>query len=187
MIPIYEQGRGQGIGHSTRSFSERFTELCREHLSGGRARAFAFIFYDFHDRDFKRILKDQGVFAQLDRLSGNHLSIFYLHSGSQDTVERFNTEFLTRLGLEVRVRLPCVVFFRVSDDQMTDVAAVSLESASIIHGFHELHGIIEEYLAEAPVAVAEPSKYWRWVKSSSRFIGLETFRVWLKDILTHIM
>ena len=36
-----------------------------------RAKAFAFIFYDFTDSDLQKILKDQGVFARLDRLAGN--------------------------------------------------------------------------------------------------------------------
>jgi hypothetical protein len=74
MIPIYEQGRGKGIGHSSKSFSQRFEELCREHLQEGRARAFAFIFYDFEDQQFRTVLKDEGVFAKLDRLSGSNLS-----------------------------------------------------------------------------------------------------------------
>lgn len=187
MIPIYEQGCGRGIGHSIGSFSERFNEICAKHLSNGRARRFAFIFYDFHDLAFRRILKDSGVFAQLDRLSGNKISIFYLHSGGQDAVERFNSEFLARLDLGCSVRLPCVVFFQVSHNEINDVVAISLESSSIIHGFHELYGIIKDYTDESSFAFAGVSKYWRWVKGSSKFIGLETFRAWLKDVLTDLM
>lgn len=187
MIPIYEQGQGQGIGHSAQSFSDRFAELCQEHIARGRARAFAFIFYDFQDREFRRVLKDQGVFAKLDRLSGNDLSVFYLHSGSQYAHERFNSDFLSRLDLTERVSLPCVVFFRVSAEQITDITAIHLESASLIHGFHELHGIISHYISESLDAPRTESKYWQWIKSSSKFIGLEAFRAVIKDGLEKIM
>lgn len=32
MIPIYEQGSGQGIGHGREQFIKRFDEICAEHL-----------------------------------------------------------------------------------------------------------------------------------------------------------
>jgi hypothetical protein len=175
MVPIYQHGPGQGIGYSMKLFSEQFIKLCGEHLEGGRAKAFAFIFYDFEDLEFRRILDDQGVFTRLDRLSGDQLSIFYLNSGNETAVERFNAKFLSRLGFDQDVRLPCIVFFRVSDEQEIDVAAVTLENASIIHGFLELHENIKQYIAEVPVTV-EDSKYWKWFTSGAKFISLEALR-----------
>jgi hypothetical protein len=62
MIPIYEQGKGNGIGLSTSSFSERFEKLCAEHLQTKRAKAFAFIFYDFEDVDLRRVCKARPAF-----------------------------------------------------------------------------------------------------------------------------
>src|SRR6266699_5117226 len=76
MIPIYEQDSGKGIGYGLDSFLKRFEHICQEHVEAGRAKAFAFIFYDFNDQGLRTVLKDQGVFAQLDRLSGKNLSIF---------------------------------------------------------------------------------------------------------------
>jgi hypothetical protein len=187
MVPIFEQGRGKGIGHSVDSFSQWFSQLCEQHLHGGRARAFAFIFYDFSDSDFRQVLKDQGVFAKLDRLAGDRLSVFYLHSGTRHTVQRFNTEFLSRLGLQEQVTLPCVVFFKVSNGQIADVAAVHSESADLIHGFEELQAVISSYISESVVAHPAESKYWRWVRSGTKFIGVEAFRVWLKAALEHII
>ena len=32
MIPIFEQRTGKGVGHTKRAFSQRFEDLCREHL-----------------------------------------------------------------------------------------------------------------------------------------------------------
>src|SRR6266700_5291869 len=99
MIPIYEQGQGRGIAHGLDSFLDRFDAICQEHVTSKRAKAFAFIFYDFVDQDLRRILKNQGAFAQLDRLAGDDLSVFYLHMGRRDTVSKFNTAFLSKLGV----------------------------------------------------------------------------------------
>jgi hypothetical protein len=94
MIPIYEQGTGNGIGHSLDTFIQRFDSICTEHERSGRAKSFAFIFYDFNDSDLRRVLKNEGVFAQLDRLAGALLSIFYLHSGTRRSIGLFNAHFL---------------------------------------------------------------------------------------------
>src|SRR4051794_23909088 len=98
MIPIFEQGDGKGIGHGLDSFLVRFDAICREQLANDRAKAFAFIFYDF-ESDLRKLLKDQGVFAQLDRLAGGNLSVFYLHSGRRGTTDQFNATFLSKLGI----------------------------------------------------------------------------------------
>ncbi|MHC4112677.1 MAG: hypothetical protein ACYSUY_16515 [Planctomycetota bacterium] len=187
MFPIFEQGKGKGIGHSSRSFIDRFAGICQEHLRSGRARAFAFIFYDFLDQDFKRILKNHGVFVQLDRLSGTDLSVFYLHSGGRKAVDRFNAEFISRIGVEGDIRLPCIVFFRLKEERIEDVAIVQLESSDLVHGFHELYEVIKQYLREELIDPPAVSKYLRWLKSSAKFIGLESFRAFLKAALEGIM
>jgi hypothetical protein len=98
MIPIFEQGEGKGIGQGPDSFLLRFDAICREHLASKRAKAFAFILYDF-ESDLHRILKDQGIFAQLDRLAGANLGVFYLHSARRGTTDQFNATFLSKLGI----------------------------------------------------------------------------------------
>jgi hypothetical protein len=100
MIPIFEQGRGHGIGHGLESFLERFDEICGEHLEEDRAKSFALILYNFNDWEFRSLLKDQGVFAQVDRLAGRRLSVFYLHGGTQSAVDAFNLHFLKKLEIE---------------------------------------------------------------------------------------
>jgi hypothetical protein len=186
MIPIYEQGQGQGIGHGLDSFLRRFEQICQEHLEAGRARAFAFIFYDFQDKALRRILKDQGVFAQLDRLSGASLSVFYLHAGTRHSVEKFNTAFLSALGVEDEAQLPCVVFFRYNEQEIRDVAIAQLDNANLLHGFHELYGVIERYTKAAPDISAEPSRYLKWLTAGSKLVSLEAFRAalrWALDLL----
>lgn len=180
MIPIYEQGRGNGIGHSLKSFVDRFDSICAEHLASGRAQSFAFIFYDFTDHELHSILKDQGAFAQLDRLAGKELSIFYLHAGTRAAVEAFNTHFFSALGVTDQATLPCVVFFRVEDSQVSDIEIAQLESANLIHGFHELYGAIESYLKLQTANSDKPSRAIRWLKSGTKFLSIELFRAALK-------
>jgi len=187
MIPIYEQGEGHGIGHSLDSFLRRFGLLCQEHLDEGRARAFAFIFYDFCDEGLRCILRDQGVFAQLDRLSGTNLSLFYLHAGRESTVNRFNAEFLDRLGVESDIRLPCVVFFHVKEDKIEHVTIAQLESANLVHGFHELYGVIECYINGNLGDMRGESRYLRLIRSGAKFIGIELFRTLLRHALHDCM
>lgn len=129
MTPIYEQGSGQGIGHGREQFIKRFDEICAEHLEKKRARSFAFVFYDFNNKALRRILRDQGVFAELDRTSGKQLSLFYLHGGDRGAVESFNQNFLSVLGVEGKADLPCVVFFKVDAGNVTDVKIAQLDSA----------------------------------------------------------
>lgn len=181
MIPIYEQGSGNGIGHVLSSFLQRFDEICSDHLAKGRAKSFAFIFYDFNDDALRTILKNQGVFAQLDRLSGKELSVFYLHAGARAAVEAFNTHFLSVLGIEGQGTLPCVVFFRAQDGLIKDVEIAQLESADLIHGFSELYGAIQQFLSSNPAASIEPSRAIRWLKGGTKFLTVEAFRAALKN------
>jgi hypothetical protein len=184
MVPIYEQGKGRGIGYGRETFADRFASLCREHLEDGRARAFAFIFYDFGDDEFRRVLNDQGVFTQLDRLAGSNLSVFYLHSGGARAINRFNTDFLARLGVGEDVALPCVVFFKLKDGKIDDVVIAHLESADLIHGFRELFEVIAQYIASNPAAPPQAPKHFRWVKSGAKMIGIEGFKVLLHEALS---
>jgi hypothetical protein len=174
--PIFEQGQGKGIGHSLESFLQRFDAICADHLATQRAVSFAFIFYDFRDDSIRKILKDQGVFAQLDRLAGERISIFYLHSRSEDSVKVFNARFLSELGIEKIATLPCVVFFQVHGKKIRDVEIAQLESADLIHGFRELYGAIERYLGAQHTASSSGSRAIRWLKSSTGFVSLEVFR-----------
>jgi hypothetical protein len=176
MIPIYEQGGGRGHGHSLDTFIDRFDQICKEHAETRRTKAFAFIFYDFQNQAMRRILKDEGVFAQLDRLSGKELSIFYLHSGTAHAVKQFNEAFTKQLELTEEVSPPCVVFFRLRKDKLTDVSVAELDSRDLIHSFKELYDVIEQYLKKSK---ATP-KYVRWVKSAGKFVAVEAVKEAIK-------
>jgi hypothetical protein len=180
MIPIYEQGSGQGIGHGLKSFLKRFDAICQEHKTSKRAKAFAFIFYDFIDQDLRRILKNQGVFAQLDRLSGTELSIFYLHTGTEHAINEFNAAFLTALQLEGKAKPPCVVFFKLGGEGFEDIAVAQLNNADLIHGFKELYEVIERYIKTSKEKAGAGLKSLIWVKSALRFVSIEALRAALR-------
>jgi hypothetical protein len=176
MFVIQEQGRGKGIPHGLDSFLERFDAICQEHLKAQRAKAFAFIFYDFADGDFRKILKDQGVFVQLDRLAGKNLSVFYLNSGKKAAVERFNSAFLSKLGVKDNVTLPCVVFFKVTKDGIEDVAVAQLDNSDLMQGFHELYGAIDRYIRTGANEAGIGSRALKWVNGGGIIIGVVVFK-----------
>lgn len=176
MIPIYEHGSGNGIGHGLSSFLLRFDKICTEHLSKDRANSFAFIFYDFNDQAFCKILRDEGVFARLDRLSGKELSVFYLHAGKKAAVEAFNTHFFSMLGVEGQATLPCIVFFRVREGAIEDVEIAQLEGVNLIHGLFVLHDAVRQYLASKTAPPAESYRAIRWLKGGANFLSVELFR-----------
>jgi hypothetical protein len=178
MIPIYEQGGGHGIGHNLNSFLSRFDAIIAQHQETGRAKAFAFIFYDFADNQTRKILKDEGVFATLDRRTGNDLSIFYLHTGTRHAVERFNEVFLQRLEIAETAKPPCVAFFKLAKGELSDISVVVLED-NLIHAFNELDDAIEQYLKNS---IARP-RYIRWLKGTTKFLGVEAFKEAIKYTL----
>lgn len=185
MIPIYEQGGGRGIGLMLEPFLQRVEEICAEHVKEGRARAFAIILRNANDRDLKRILADQGAYAKLDRLSGASLSVFFVHTASDEALVRFNRMVGGRIGVE-DARLPAVVFFRIAttDDGsvgFTNVEVAPLDNVDIIHGLHELYQRIEAYIA----AMDKPDQVGpgRGVKAraAGKFVTLEMFRAALRE------
>jgi len=148
MVPIFEQGQGQGIGYSFNSFLRRFIDICEEHLETGRAKAFAFLLYDFQNQHIKDILKNKGGFAQLDRLSGNNLSLFYLDSDNRRLVKAFNEIFLGAFEIKNGYQLPFVLFFTVADREVTNIEIVELEQTDLMFSFKELYDITNNYIAK---------------------------------------
>ncbi|QXP55186.1 hypothetical protein H0I25_14005 [Cellulophaga sp. HaHa_2_95] len=146
MIPIFEQGHQQGIGHGYNSFLKRFIDICENHLKNKRAKSFAFILYDFHDKQIRDILKSQGGFAKLDRLSGSELSVFYIHSDNKKLVKAFNRIFVGAFEIKNTAELPCVLFFKMEDGDVDDVQIVELEQTDKMFAFQELYNTIENYL-----------------------------------------
>ncbi|MBL4676061.1 MAG: hypothetical protein JKY70_07665 [Mucilaginibacter sp.] len=180
MIPIYEQGKGQGIGYGFNNFLRRFVTICEEHQHDQRARAFAFILYDFENTAIRKVLKLQGGFARLDRLSGHDISIFYLHSGSRDISRTFNEIFMGSFGLSQTHQLPLVLFFNMRDGDVEGVEVYPLEQDNIAFAFDEVFGIIEDYVKKMRAPKMPPAKHYRaWValKKIGKVAGEKTLEV----------
>lgn len=181
MFPVYQQGGGHGIGLQLDEFIKRFKDVCEEHVAEGRTKAFAFIFYDLENDEMKKILADQGVFAQLDRLTGSLLTVFYLHAGNDSAIKPFNS-LLRELDIAGQSKPPCVLFFRLSKDKLiTDISVAVIASPGDIHGFKELYDIIKQYLEQLN---ATP-RYVRWLKSGGKTVGIEVLIASLIKLVEH--
>lgn len=175
MVPVFEQGKGQGIGYSYPRFLNHFLSICNDHIDTDRAKSFAFILYDFHDEHIKTILKKQGVFAELDRLSGKELSIFYLNSKEHNLIKSFNTIFLQAFEIEDKFKKPLVLFFNIYENEVEDIKIIELEQSDLIFAFKELYDIINKYI-ENNVRKTNKSKYKTKIESvfaSIKKIALE--------------
>ena len=146
MIPIFEQGRGIGIGHSIDSFFQRFTEICEKSKSENQKKTFAFILYDFNDTTIKRILKDKGVFTKLDRLTGNSLDVFYLNSNDVEIFNNFNKIISHSFNFKENLQLPCMVFFDFFYNEIENVTIVALEQNNVLLGFNEITNVLKNQI-----------------------------------------
>jgi len=186
MVPIFEQGEGKGIGHLFDGFIERFDEICMQHLAEGRARAFALILYDFRDIEFKNLLKEQDVFTKLDRLSGQNLSVFYLHSADRRLAGRFNMAFLEKLGLQASANLPCVVFFNHTKQGISDIQLAELNPNNPTHAFQELYTAIDNYVKDPQSKKPTESKSLKMIYSTAQLIAKEALKAALREGFRHI-
>jgi hypothetical protein len=211
MIPIYEQVDGDEIGYRVNSFLRRFDALCAESIepepseagqaeagdmNEGHAAAFAFFFYDCQNQGLRQIMGDEGVVDRLERLAAGDLHLFYLHASKPKSIQRFNTEFLTALGAEAAVQLPCVVFFRyrqgANDGQqenhgaIRDVAIAAIGNANLPHGFKELYGAITHYKAKEPNPAPERYRHLKWIEPAGEAESLEAVRAGLRRTLDQL-
>lgn len=206
MIPIYEQVAGDEIGYRVNSFLRRFDALCAEsieaestetgNINEGRAAAFAFFFYDCQNVGLRQIMSDEGVVDRLERLAAGDLHLFYLHASKPKSIQRFNTEFLTALGGEAAVQLPCVVFFRYRQEAnegqqdnrgaIRDVAIAQIDNANLPHGFKELYGAITHYKAKEPNPAPELYRHLKWIEPKGAADSLEAVRAGLRRTLDQL-
>jgi hypothetical protein len=77
MVPIVIS---QDLNFDQNSFEDYLIGLANKHREEGRALAFSFIIYDFHNHVINGILEKKNYWNSLDNISGKHLSVFYLNS-----------------------------------------------------------------------------------------------------------
>lgn len=128
MHPIQMQEGDRGIGMGYTAFISRFEAICQEHLHEGRARAFAFVFYDMTNGVVRRALHDAHGFRLLHEKTGKDITLFYLHDLAIEAHWRsFNRTFMNALGVEGQTAPPCIVFFRVHGEDIEDVSIYRID------------------------------------------------------------
>lgn len=146
MYPIVEPHEGHCRGHDFEDFVLRFTEICAEHIRTGRAQAFSFIFYETFDGQTQSMLGDEAALRELDKLSGDRLTVFFMQKPSAMEVSvPFNEHFLGLLGIKSPVRLPCIAFFTLQGDVASDFKLAPFEP-DFYRVFHQIYSAIEGYL-----------------------------------------
>lgn len=179
MFTIYLDGKGgaraTGLGYS--DFVEAFEQICQEHVRDRRARAFAFVFYDMLDGPVRRALKSARGFEILNAETGKDMTLFYLHAAAAEShAGAFNHRFMQALNVEDQVTAPCIVFFRVTGDEINDISFRHIDEQT-----EEEHLIIEalrrdiaEYTAgmNAEGDVSALTKAAGWLSKTAFTLGL---------------
>lgn len=121
MNPIFTTSNDKGLnGYWYDEFVKQFDKICEEQLADKRAKKFAFIIFDFHSPTHSA-LKNQGVFTDLDRLSGKDITIFYLDGQLNEQRNRQNNLFqnlnsiVTGLANQSIESIPFILFFDFID------------------------------------------------------------------------
>lgn len=151
MAPILLQDGVHGIGLGYDEFKERFQAICEQHLKEKRAKAFAFVFFDFGRGLTASVLHSGSGFRELNDLSGNEMTIFYLHVNAHEIAGKgFNAHFLKILGVDEQAPPPCVVCFRVCDGEVDDVAFHHIDerTGDAVLVLEQIRRHVKYYLAE---------------------------------------
>lgn len=131
MYPVQMQAGERGIGMGYDQFVETFQAVCNEHLQDGRARAFAFVFYDMGHGVVRDALRQADGFHRLHEKTGQDVTLFYLHDQAVDAHWRsFNLAFMAALGITGQAVTPCMVFFRISGENIEDVSIYAIDGES---------------------------------------------------------
>lgn len=150
MYPIQMQSGKRGIGMGYEGFVKAFASVCLEHQREGRARAFAFVFYDMNQGVVREALRDAHGFMRLHEKTGKDVTLFYLHDAAVDAHwQKFNLQFMKALGVEGQVSTPCMVFFRVAGEIIEDVSIYSVDEKSVdpVLTVAELEGYVDTAIA----------------------------------------
>jgi len=161
-------------------FKGSIVELCERHEDKGRALAFAFLIYDFENPQIIKVLDDRDYWNALHQISGNLLSIYYIHSREQNFAEDLeeaspiekrglykgtteeNYQIVVPMlknyfALDNYVKLPCVLFFQTNGQMVTDYFLVELKEGKIEESFLEIKSYIKA--AVESLAMIEKENY----------------------------
>ena len=146
---------------------EYILSVCRKYHEENRALVFAFIISDLESPHINKILRDNDYINALHSISGNVMTIFYLHANFVDDLlvkKKSSNVMRLELGVEpidtpraiqpkhmaemlIRDKIsttPSVLFFQVSDGTISDYFVACLMEENIESGFIELKNIIKD-------------------------------------------
>jgi hypothetical protein len=103
-----------------------------------------------------------------------------MHSGSDEILRTFNSVLMNALGVAEIAKTPCVVFCKATSEGFNDISVATLNSPDLVHGFHELYGIIEAYLNDT--GENPQPKYIGWLKGSLKFVSLEGIKALVREL-----
>ena len=166
MVPlkIFENGSIHELNAD--DFSHGIIDLCEKHRAQNRALAFAFLMYDFCSPQIIKVLEDIYYWNALNLISGQWLSIYYIHSGEKkfaedltaaSGIERRGMHPITTkepfshvvpmlkryLSLNDDVNLPSILFFQVEGGLISDYFLVELSEEGMEKSFIELKDYIK--------------------------------------------
>jgi hypothetical protein len=148
MFTIVERENRHIKGMGFDEFVKRFDAISQQLVEQNRAKAFAFIFYDFNNASIKDVVAPDGGFLELDRLSAKDVTVFYFHTNSSQKLRTFNEIVINSLGLREDLTLPCIVFFKVKNNEVDEIKVVELIENDYLSAFRELYSVIKSYINE---------------------------------------
>ena len=148
------------------SIEEYIIRIGKEHKTEKKALAFAFIVYDFDNPHIDEMLAKSSYYNALDYISGKTLTVFYINSSylnyqSDKAKEsnKMNFEFgVQKIDAPANVSpkyiaeklinkdslpSPSIMFFRISDNTVSEYTIAHLRENEIEKGFNELLNIIK--------------------------------------------
>lgn len=154
-IDAPEGTRGRGI--AAHEFSEHFLEICEQHRREHRALAFALLLYRLEDASLIKTLQDEAYWNALDEMAGRFVTVYVFYSPmrlpkSPDDPWREKDVEEASAALELlqqhfsfgqRLNLPCMLFFQVQGNEVTDSYVVPLSQLSIEATFSEVREILD--------------------------------------------
>jgi len=166
MVPLrlYKDGLIHELSND--AFSQSIIDICEQHRKEKGALAFAFILYDFENPQICKILDDRNYWNALNTISGQYLSIYYIHSREntfgQDLAVINEREqrglypiegkkqlksvlpmLKNYLALDEDVKIPSILFFQVEGALISDYFLIELFEEKIEESFLELKSYIE--------------------------------------------
>lgn len=111
------------------------------------------------------------------------MSIFFLHSDDRYFIERYNELFLHTFEIDPDRKLPFVLFFKLEEDDVTELEVVELEHHQLMHAFQELYTIIENKIDQTQRNTKPiPTNKWiKWINYSKKIAVQELIKQIVKS------